>query len=373
VRVEPGVVLDQLNATLAPLGLLFAPTVSPSNRATLGGMVSTDACGKGSRVYGRTSQHVLELGLVLADGTEWLSRAVDADALSQLEKRPDRIGAIYRTVDEILTRQQALIDRQFPKLPRFLTGYDLAHVRGSNGTFDLNRLLTGSEGTLAFITEAKLALVPIPAHNRLIAIRYRCFDDALASAEILVRADPTAIETVDGKILELARNDPVYDESVTCSSILRVSRPRPSIWSSFRATISPGSSRRSSSSSQSSKRDAPRLARLTGGWSRPPLPRLRGSGSCARREWACSATRLAFVVLLRSSKTPPCHRTGSHSTFVSFGGCSRMPDSSTGCSATSTWAACTCARHSIYGILRTSYCCVGSRTASWSSFEASAA
>jgi FAD/FMN-containing dehydrogenase/Fe-S oxidoreductase len=211
VRVEPGVVLDQLNATLAPLGLFFAPTVSPSNRATLGGMVSTDACGKGSRVYGKTSEHVLDLALVLADGTEWLSRPVDAATLRQLKKRPDRIGAIYRTVDEILTSKQALIERQFPKLPRFLTGYDLAHVRATRGTFDLNRLLTGSEGTLAFITEARLALVPIPAHKRLMAISYRCFDDALASAEVLVGADPGAIETVDGKILELARKDPVYD------------------------------------------------------------------------------------------------------------------------------------------------------------------
>jgi FAD/FMN-containing dehydrogenase/Fe-S oxidoreductase len=210
-RVEPGVVLDQLNATLAPLGLLFAPTVSPSNRATLGGMVSTDACGKGSRVYGKTSQHVLELALVLADGTEWLSRPVDAGTLSRLKRRPDRIGAIYRTVDAILASKHALIEQQFPKLPRFLTGYDLAHVRTDDGVFDLNRLLTGSEGTLAFITEAKLALVPIPTHRRLIAIRYRCFDDALASAEIVVRADPGAIETVDGKILELARRDPVYD------------------------------------------------------------------------------------------------------------------------------------------------------------------
>ncbi|MBN1605794.1 MAG: hypothetical protein JW940_04135, partial [Polyangiaceae bacterium] len=170
-----------------------------------------DACGKGSRIYGKTSQHVLELALVLPDGTEWLSRPVDPATLSRLKKRPDRVGAIYRTVDAILTRQQALIERQFPKLPRFLTGYDLAHVRGADGAFDLNRLVTGSEGTLACITEAKLALVPVPAHKRLVAIRYRCFDDALASAEVLVGSDPAAIETVDGKILELARKDPVYD------------------------------------------------------------------------------------------------------------------------------------------------------------------
>lgn len=211
VRVQPGVILDQLNATLAPLGLLFAPTVSPSNRATLGGMVATDACGKGSRIYGKTSQHVLGLSLVLSDGTEWLSRPVDAGTLARLKNRSDRIGEIYRTADDIATSKQALIEQRFPKLPRSLTGYDLAHLRTPDGGIDLSRLLTGSEGTLAFITEAKLALVPLPAHKRLVAIRYRCFDDALASAETLMRADPAAIETIDGKILNLARTDPVYD------------------------------------------------------------------------------------------------------------------------------------------------------------------
>lgn len=210
VRVEPGVILDQLNATLAPLGLFFAPNVSPSNRATLGGMVSTDACGRGSRVYGKTSEHVLGLSLVFVDGSEWTSAPIHPAQLPDMMRRPDRLGEVLRTVHDIVTTHRDAIRRTFPRVPRFLTGYDLANVVAPDGSFDLGRLITGSEGTLAFVTEAQLRVLPIPACRRVVAIRYACFDDALAAAQELVASDPSAIETVDDKILTLAREDPVW-------------------------------------------------------------------------------------------------------------------------------------------------------------------
>ncbi len=210
VRVQPGVILDQLNRFLAPHGLFFAPSLSPSNRATLGGMISTDACGKGSRIYGKTSQHVLELSVVLGDGVAWVSRPLSEAELSDVKARPDRLGAAARVVDEIVTEKADLIRQQFPKIPRHLTGYDLAHVRDAAGRFDMSAIIAGSEGTLAILTEARLRVLPIPKVKRLVAIRYASFDDALTAAEHLVATNPGAIETIDERIVTLARGDLIW-------------------------------------------------------------------------------------------------------------------------------------------------------------------
>lgn len=209
VRVQPGVVLDQLNAYLQPHGVFFAPSLSPSDRATIGGMINTDACGKGSRIYGRTSNHILELSWVLSDGTVARSHSISPATLSHLKQQPGRLGEIYRTVDQIVTSKRETIAQTFPKMPRFMTGYNLAKVYQQD-VFNLNWILAGSEGTLAVITEAKLKLTPIPKCKQLLAIHYRCFDDALSAAETLLASAPAAIETIDEKVLELAKQDEIY-------------------------------------------------------------------------------------------------------------------------------------------------------------------
>ncbi|MGL4621062.1 MAG: FAD-binding oxidoreductase, partial [Chroococcidiopsis sp.] len=212
VRVQPGVILDKLNAELKPYGMFFAPSLSPSNRATIGGMINTDACGQGSRIYGRTSNHILELSWVLPDGTVGRSHSVNPTTLTQLKQQP-RIGQIYTQVDEIVTTKQDLIQQSFPRIPRFMTGYNLAKVYSpQDKTFNLNWLLAGSEGTLAVITEAKLKLTPIPKYKKLLAIHYNCFNDALFAAETLLAFTPAAIETIDEKILGLARQDVIYEK-----------------------------------------------------------------------------------------------------------------------------------------------------------------
>ena len=211
VRVQPGVVLDQLNAHLRPHGVFFAPNLSPSSRATLGGMIATDACGKGSRIYGRTSDHLLAATAVLADGAVWTAEPLDPAALAAAKARDDRVGEVHRVVDGVVTDQADLIAEVFPKLQRFMTGYNLAMVRDPGaGTFDLTRLLAGSEGTLAVTTEARLRLTPIPAHRRLVVLKYASFEEALASAGEIVRSDPGAIETIDETVLGLAREDVIW-------------------------------------------------------------------------------------------------------------------------------------------------------------------
>lgn len=210
VRVQSGVVKDQLNAALKPYGLFFAPELSTSNRATIGGMINTDASGQGSCTYGKTRDHVLELSTVLLGGNRLTSSAVDAEHLPALTRRKDRVGEVYRCVLDIADTQAELIRNTFPKLNRCLTGYDLAHLRESDGRFNLNSVLCGSEGSLGFIVEAKLNVLPIPKYSILVNVRYAGFMDALRDAKALMEMKPLSIETVDSKVLMLAMKDIVW-------------------------------------------------------------------------------------------------------------------------------------------------------------------
>ncbi len=212
VRVEPGVVKDQLNRQLAKHGLFFAPELSTSNRATLGGMISTDACGQGSCLYGKTRDHVLALTCVLTDGTVWTAEPLDEPGLDAAKGRNDRVGAIHRTIDAVATENAALIAERFPKLNRCLTGYDLAHLRDAAGRFDLKSVLCGSEGTLALIAEARLNVLPIPKAAVLVALSYVDFDAALRDAQALLPFGAASVETIDSTVLDLARKDPIWAE-----------------------------------------------------------------------------------------------------------------------------------------------------------------
>ena len=207
VKVEPGVVLDQLNKRLKPHGHFFAPNLSPSTRATLGGMCSTDACGKGSRIYGRTSEHIIDLELVLSDGSRWRSTDLDSQEFFKVSQRPDLVGRIHKSVGEVVTSHKQEIEDRFPKMSRFLTGYNLAKVFDDKGGFTLNYLISGSEGTLAFLTGMTLKLTPLPKATELVMVKYDSFDAALRGAQELVSFDPLAIETIDDTILELAKGD----------------------------------------------------------------------------------------------------------------------------------------------------------------------
>ncbi|WP_240102292.1 D-2-hydroxyglutarate dehydrogenase YdiJ, partial [Klebsiella pneumoniae] len=211
VRVEAGVIKDQLNQFLKPYGYFFAPELSTSNRATLGGMINTDASGQGSLVYGKTSDHVLGLRAVLMGGDILDTQAVPVALAETLGNTPSTVGRIYNTVYQRCKAQRDLIIDKFPKLNRFLTGYDLRHVFNDEmSEFDLTRILTGSEGTLAFITEARLDITRLPKVRRLVNVKYDSFDSALRNAPFMVEAKALSVETVDSKVLNLAREDIVW-------------------------------------------------------------------------------------------------------------------------------------------------------------------
>ncbi|MGO3862748.1 MULTISPECIES: D-2-hydroxyglutarate dehydrogenase YdiJ [unclassified Halomonas] len=213
VRVQAGVIKDQLNAALKPHGLFFAPELSTSNRATLGGMISTDASGQGSCEYGKTRDHVLELDTILIGGKHLHSRALTQDEEQAECQQEGILGRVHTTAAEIIDQQRDLIAAKFPPLNRCLTGYDLAHLRDDEGQLNLNSLLCGSEGSLGFLNEAVLNVLPIPKHSTLVNVRYTSFMDALRDAKTLKAssARPTSIETIDDTVLQLAMEDFVWD------------------------------------------------------------------------------------------------------------------------------------------------------------------
>ncbi|PIJ51836.1 hypothetical protein BL250_06270 [Erwinia sp. OLTSP20] len=211
VKVEAGVVKDQLNAWLKPYGYFFSPELSTSNRATLGGMINTDASGQGSLVYGKTSDHVLGLRAVLLGGDIIDTRAIPVALAETLAGENTAEGQIYRVVLERCRQQRALILQKFPRLNRFLTGYDLRHVLSDDlQQVDLTRILCGAEGTLALVTEARLDITPLPKVRRLVNIKYDSFDSALRNAPLMLEANALSVETIDSKVLNLAREDIVW-------------------------------------------------------------------------------------------------------------------------------------------------------------------
>ncbi len=211
VKVEAGVIKDQLNEFLKPYGFFFSPDLSTSNRATLGGMINTDASGQGSLKYGKTSDHVLSLDAVLMDGSRVTTEKLSSAKIQELTDEEGYLGNIYQQITDTITQKQQQIQTRFPKLNRFLTGYDLVHLYDeASEQYDLGRILCGAEGSLAFVTEAKLNLTPIPKHRCLVNVKYNSFDSALRNAPFLVQADALSVETVDSRVLNLAKQDIVW-------------------------------------------------------------------------------------------------------------------------------------------------------------------
>lgn len=213
VRCQTGVVKDALNDAVRNDGWFFSPDLSTSNRATIGGMINTDASGQGSLVYGKTSDHILELEAVLINGDVITTGAIPLKEAERIAAGDSLEASLYRQALASCVEKRNAIEAKFPPLNRFLTGYDLKHCYDPvQQTVDLSRLLAGSEGTLAFITEAKLNLTRIPRHKVLVNISYRDFDAALRHAPVLVKAQATSVETIDSTVLDLARNDIIWHQ-----------------------------------------------------------------------------------------------------------------------------------------------------------------
>jgi FAD/FMN-containing dehydrogenase/Fe-S oxidoreductase len=209
--VEPGVVLDQLNADLRPHGLRFAPDISTASRATIGGMIANNSSGARSVLYGKTIDHVLELRAVLADGSTAHFRALDAHHRDEACVGDSREAACYRAVRDAAADCRDEIDRRFPKVLRRVGGYNLDEFVDTTALFNLAKIIVGSEGTLALIVAAKVNLVPLPAAKAVLTIEFDELLDALAATPLVLRHAPSAVEVMDRFILDHARESPALD------------------------------------------------------------------------------------------------------------------------------------------------------------------
>lgn len=218
VRVQPGVIRNELNRELAKHGMLFGPETSTQNRAMVGGMVGNNSCGSNSVVYGSTRDHTLEIRGFLSDGTEAVFRDMSAAEFEAKCNEKDSLEArIYRATKELLSDPAVRneITREFPKpeIPRRNTGYavDLlmdADVLApadepSEKPFNFCKLLAGSEGTLFFTTELKLRCLPLPPPvSGVLCPHFKSVDDALRATLIAVKHHPYACELIDDYVLD---------------------------------------------------------------------------------------------------------------------------------------------------------------------------
>ncbi len=196
-RVEPGVVLDELNAQLAPLGLRFAPDISTASRATIGGMMANNSAGARSVLYGTTIHHVLEQTVMLSDGSIVEFREMSRD---QVPTGDTLEAACYRTVLGLAEQHEAEIDKRYPKILRRVGGYNLNDFVG-RGPVNLAKMMVGSEGTLCVVLEAKIKLVPLPKAKAVMVIGFADLLEALSAAPVILTHQPSAIEIMDRAIL----------------------------------------------------------------------------------------------------------------------------------------------------------------------------
>ena len=206
VKVQPGMVLDQLNRWLAPHGLFFPVDVSPANRATIGGMAGNNSCGARSIRYGNMVHNVRAIDAVLADGSAHSFGAVPGN-LEGLGGAPRYLELVQR-MRALQAREAAEIERRFPKLLRRVGGYNIETV--APGGHNMASLLVGSEGTLGFFTAIELDLQPIPSHRVMGVCHFPTFLAAMQATPRMVALEPSAVELVDRTLIDLARQIPEF-------------------------------------------------------------------------------------------------------------------------------------------------------------------
>ena len=205
-RVQPGLVRDELNAALQEHGLHFAPDPATSSRANIGGMIGNNSSGTKSILYGKTVDHVLELKVVLADGTILHLKEETPDSYAEKARPKGREGNIYRTFRGIIEKNEAEISERFPKVMRRVQGYNLDEFAGKPH-WNLSKLICGSEGTLAVILEAKINLTPLPKHKSVCVGHYASVNEAIRAVNEILPFQPSAVEILDDTVVRLSRKN----------------------------------------------------------------------------------------------------------------------------------------------------------------------
>ena len=209
VAVQPGAVLEHLNAKLAPHDLMFGPDVATINRATLGGMIGNNSAGARSVLFGQTVDHVKSLTMILADGTMPEFRKLSEMEREAKEELATAEGHVYREVGKIVRGNADEIEKRTPKILRKVSGYNLAGLLPENAKTHANSLvpvLVGSEGTLGVIAGATLNLVPRPKQRGLLVPHFDSLGAALDALAICLEFQPSAVELMDSMLIDLARS-----------------------------------------------------------------------------------------------------------------------------------------------------------------------
>lgn len=218
VKVQPGVIRDELNLFLKPHGLFFGPETSTANRAMIGGMVGNNSCGSNSVVYRSTREHLLEVKAFLSDGSETTFKALTIEEFHQKCETDNLEGKIYKSLRTVLSNyeNQVEIRKEFPKksVERRNTGYaidllvETEPFTAGGPAFNFCQLIAGSEGTLAFITEIKLNVVPLPPKEiGLLCVHFNSIDESLRANLIGLKYKPSASELIDHYILECTKGN----------------------------------------------------------------------------------------------------------------------------------------------------------------------
>ncbi len=216
-RAQPGLVLGDLNAELADSGLKFAPDPAWGDKSALGGAIGNNSTGAHSLQYGKTDAYIEECEVVLADGTVTTLGEVAVDQLRPRARQAsgELESGLYRTIADLLAESET-IETAYPALKRNVSGYNLDRLvaEAETGTVNLARLLAGSEGTLAIVTEATVSLEPVPETKAMALLRYDSVGDAMADVSPIVEHDPAAVEHLDDVLLDLARDTGEFGDLV---------------------------------------------------------------------------------------------------------------------------------------------------------------
>src|SRR6202790_3217961 len=201
-RVQPGVVLDTLRNRAEKNQLTFGPDPSTHSRCTLGGMIGNNSCGTHSLLAGKTVDNVIELRILLYDGTQLTVGATAGDAdIESVIARGGRRGAIYSKLRDIRDQYAGLIRAKYPNIPRRVSGYNLDQLLPENG-FDVAKSLVGTEGTCMIVLEAKLRLIESPQHRSLVCLGYRDTFSAADHVPEILPLKPIGLEGFEGSIVD---------------------------------------------------------------------------------------------------------------------------------------------------------------------------
>ncbi len=220
-RVEPGIILDELNQQLKLHGLMYAPDVATSSRANVGGTIGNNSAGSHSLIYGKTIDHVMALELVLANAEEITASPLSFPEVATKKQGKSLEANIYREVCRICDENADEIRRRYPRILRRVAGYNLDEYVSDAGSkevtpyrrdgcdkhrpFSLAKIVVGSEGTLATTVEATVNLVPVPKMTCLCVVHFRSLIAAMEAMQPILACNPTAVELIDKTILGMAQ------------------------------------------------------------------------------------------------------------------------------------------------------------------------